>query len=409
MSELRIYLNSQWRDSNSTCPWALCDDKGAMLQSGIATISTLPKGYDCVAIVAADRVLHVAATVPAGGRRRWQTVLPFIAEEFTLADPEDNHVVPGDAMADGRRMLAVMDKNWLAHIVEAAHTARLSLRRMVAETFLPVLAADSWTMVWDGRDGFLRTGAASGTVLDMGDENSAPLALSYSLDKAPQLPQKIELNFIYDTPSDQRSLPQWTNVQIPVVAGVDWDWRRVTIPENAMNLLWGDFTPRAKIQEWWPKLRPAVYLLLVVLAVEIIGSNIEWAMLTLEKNQLTKTMQRTFRATFGDTVTLVNPQLQMQRNLAEAKHAAGLSDAGDFLPLLNRGSNSFAALPAGSVVGMHYESGRLDIDLKLARTSDFLKLKQVLLSSGMNVRMDKIRDTGNGAEARVTLLPEGMS
>jgi len=409
MSILRVYFSSQWRDSNSPCPWALCDDKGAMLQSGIATISTLPKGHDCVAIIAADRVLQVAAAVPAGNRRRWQAVLPFVAEEFTLADPEENHVVPGDALPDGRRMLSVMDKNWLTQIVEAAHAARLSLRRMVAETFLPALASDSWSMVWDGRDGFVRTGAASGTVLDMGDEHAAPLALRLSLDKAPQLPKKIELNFSYDMPADQRSLPQWSDLQIPLVAGADWDWRRVPIPEDALNLLWGEFTPRAKIEEWWPKLRPAAYLLLAVLVVEIVGSNIEWAMLALEKSQQTKAMQRTFRATFGESVMLVNPPLQMQRNLAEAKHAAGLPDAGDFLPLLNRAGGSLATLPEGSVVAMHYEAGRLDVDIKLARTADFLKLKQVLQNNGVNARMGEIRDTGNGAEARVTLLPEGVS
>ena len=409
MSELRIYLTNQWRDGTSPCPWALCDDKGSMLQSGVATMSTLPKGHDCVAIVAADRVLHVAATVPAGGRRRWQTVLPFVAEEFTLAEPEDNHVVPGDVLADGRHMLAVMDKNWLTHIVNEARAAKLSLRRMIAETFLPALAADSWTMVWDGRDGFVKTGAASGTALDMGDASAAPLALRLSLDTAPQLPKQIALSFLQDMPPEQRKLPQWPDLQIPVVAGADWDWRRVAIPDNALNLLWGDFTPRAKIEAWWPKFRPAVFLLLAVLAVEIVGSNIEWAMLVYEKNQLTKSMQRTFRATFGDSVTLVNPSLQMQRNLAEAKHVAGIPDAGDFLPLLNRAGSSLAALPAGSVVGMHYESGRLDIDIKLARTSDFLKLKQVLQNNRVNARMGEIRDTGNGAEARVTILPEGVS
>ncbi len=409
MSVLRVYFSNQWRDSNSPCPWALCDDKGAMLQSGIATIATLPKGHDCVAIVAADRVLHVAATLPSGGRRRWQAALPFVAEEFTLADPEENHVVPGVALADGRRMLAVMDKSWLARIVESAHAARLSLRRMVAETFLPALASDNWTMVWDGSDGFVKTGTASGSVLDMGGESAAPLALRLCLDTAPQLPKKIELRFVQDVPADQRKLPQWTDLQIPVVAGADWDWRRAAIPEDALNLLWGDFTPRAKIQEWWPKLRPAIFLLAAVLVVETVGSNLEWAMLVYEKNQLTKTMQRTFRATFGDTVTLVNPSLQMQRNLAEAKHVAGLSDTGDFLPLLYRASGSLAALSAGSVVAMHYESGRLDIDIKLARKDDFLKLKQAMLSSGIGVRMGEIRDTGNGAEARVTLLPEGTS
>ncbi len=203
-------------------------------------------------------------------------------------------------------------------------------------------------------------------------------------------------------------MPQWSDLQVPLLAGADWDWRRVAIPEDALNLLWGEFAPRAKIQEWLPKLRPLSYLLLAVLAVEIVGSNIEWAQLVHEKTRLNNDMQRTFRATFGDAVTLVNAPLQMQRNVAELRHVAGVTDTGDFLPLLNRAASSLATLPAGSVSGMHYEAGRLDIDLKLAHRADFFALKQDMQSSGLGVRMGEIRDTGKGAEARLTLLPEGL-
>jgi len=408
MSVLRIYFSSHWRDSTSPCPWVLCDEKGALLQSGIATLATLPKGHECVAIVAADRVLSIAATLPPGGRRRWQAVLPYVAEEYTLADPEENHVVPGIALTDGRRMFAVVDRSWLTRIVDSANSAKLSMRRMVTETFLPALASDGWTLVWDGNSGFVKTGDASGTALDIGDANTPPLALRLSLDTAPQVPKKIDIRFTQDIAAEQRKMPQWPDLQVPLVAAADWDWRRAAIPEDALNLLWGDFAPRAKIQEWWPKLRPAAYLLLAVLAIEIAGSNIEWALLVNEKSQLTKNMQRTFRATFGDAVALVNAPLQMQRNLAELRHAAGLPDAGDFLPLLNLASNSLAALPAGSVMAMHYEAGRLDIDIQLARKADFASLKQSMQSSGLGVRIGEIRDLGNGADARLTLLPEGM-
>lgn len=407
MSVLRIYFSGQWRDSNSPCPWALCDDKGALLQSGVDSLASLPKGHECVAIVAADRVLNIAAVLPSGARRRWEAALPFVAEEFTLADPEENHVVPGPSLANGRRMLAVIDKSWLKRIVDATRGAKLSLRRMVAETFLPPLADDSWTLVWDGKGGFVRTGASSGTALDIGTVGSAPMALRLSLDAAPQLPQKIELRFISDVSGEQRAMPQWSDVQIPLVAGADWDWRRAAIPEDALNLLWGAFAPRAKIQEWWPKMRPAVYLLAAIVAVEMAGSNLEWAMLANEKSQLNKEMQRTFRTSFGDTVTLVNAPLQMQRNLAEIRHAAGVPDSGDFLPLLKLAGSSLAAMPAGSVVAMHYDAGRLDVDMKLAQRDDFSGLQRSLKNSGLGVRLGEIRELGNGAEARLTLLPEG--
>lgn len=408
MSILRIYFSSEWRDSTSPCPWALCDEQGAILQTGSAPLAALPKGHDCIAIVAADRILNVAASLPPGGRSRWQAVLPFVVEEFTLTDPEENHVVPGSALADGRRMLVVMDKPWLKRFLEAALHAKLSLRRMVVETFLPVVTEDNWAMVWDGSSGFVRTGATSGIVLDQGEVGISPLALRLSLDSAPHLPQKIEVKFTHDIDGEQRFLPQWSDVTIPLVVGPDWDWRRALIAEDALNLLWGEFTPRAKIQEWWPKLRPAAYLLLAMLAVEIVGSHLEWAMLANEKNRVSKEMQRTFRTTFGDTVTLVNAPLQMQRSLAELKHAAGEPDSSDFLPLLTQASRTLASLAAGSVVGMHYEAGRLDIDVSLPRKTDFSALKQNMQNSGLSVRLGEIRDLGNSAEARLTLLPEGM-
>lgn len=408
MSILKMYFDSQWRDSNSPCEWALCDEQGAMLQTGNAPLAGMPKGHESVAIVAADRVLNIAVNLPPGGRKRMHAVLPFVAEEFTLADPEENHVVPGQSLPDGRRMLAIVDKAWLKRIVDAAHNVKLSLRRMVAETFLPALADGSWILVWDGSSGFVRTGASSGMALDTGDAGTMPLALRLNLETAPLLPQKIEVRFRHVVSAEQRAMPQWTDLLIPVVAAADWDWRRAVIPEDALNLLWGEFTPRAKIEAWWPKLRPAVYLLLAVLIVEIAGSNLEWAMLAMEKNKLGKEMQRVFRTTFGDSVAVVNPALQMQRNLAELRHVAGLPDAGDFLPLLNQAGRSLAALPAGSVTGMHYEAGRLDVDLRLVRKADFAGVKQSLQSSGLGVRLGDIRDLGNGAEARITLLPEGM-
>lgn len=379
-----------------------------MLQSGTATLAMLPKGHECIAIVAAEQVLNIAATVPPGGRRRWQSVLPYVAEEYTLTDPEDNHVVPGVALSDGRRMLAIMDKHWLKRIVDAAQNAKLSLRRMVAETLLPALAKDSWTLVWNGNGGFVKTGAGGGTALDLGDAGNMPLALRLSLDGAAELPGKIECRFAHDVAGEQRNAPQWADLRLPLVASADWDWRRGTIPEDALNLLWGNFTPRAKIQEWWPTLRPAVILVLAILFVEMLGSNIEWAMLENERSRLNKEMQRDFRATFGDSVTLVNAPLQMQRNLAELRHVAGVPDTGDFLSLLDLSASSLAALPVGSVVAMHYESGRLDVDIKLNNNSEFPKLKQRIQNAGLGVRLGDIRDMGNGVEGRLTVLPEGM-
>lgn len=403
MSILRIYFSGSWRDNTSPCPWALCDETGAVLQSGIDPLAALPKGNECLAIVAPDRVLSVDAKVPPGSRRRWLAALPFIAEEYTLPDPEDNHVVPGPVRQDGRATLAIVDKPWLKRIVDACRTANLSLRRMVPETFLPSLAPGTWTLVWDGSSGFVRTSSASGMALDCGDADTAPLALRL-ISAQPSFPEKIEVRFPQNIPEAQRILPQWNDLPASLSIGPVWDWRRTPIPADSLNLLWGDFAPRAKVGEWWSKLRPAALILLAALGVETVGANIEWAMLANEKKTLTHDMERSFRAAFGEASTLVDAPLQMQRNLAELRHSAGLPDDGDFLPLLDASARPLAALPAGSVHALHYESGRLDVDIKLDRSSDFQSLQQRLQNSGIKLRMGDIHDMGNGAEARLTLL-----
>lgn len=405
MSALRIYLDSTWRDANSACAWALLGDAGNLLQSGTAAFAAMPKGHDVEIIVAADRVLIVEVALPAGGRKRWQKALPYLVEEFTLSDPEENHVVPGPDLADARKVLFVLDKSWLKRVTEAARIAGLSLRLMAVETLLAPLEAGSWTLVRDAHGGFVRTALHAGTALDLTEQ--LPLALRLSLEQAPQLPKKIHLAYAREVPVEQRSQPQWSELQIPLAAASDWDWRRVTIPSDATNLLWGEFAPRAKIRAWWPKLRPAVWLLLAVLALEIAGSNLQWALLASEKNRVNNAMQKTFRATFGENVTLVNAPLQMRRNLAEMRHVAGIADDGDYLPLLNQASRALSMLPAGSVIGMHYEAGRLDVLVRLLRKGDFAVLQQALHNSGLALRMGETKDLGNAVEAKLSLAPEG--
>ncbi len=402
MSSLRIYFTDKWRDPTSPCEWALCDDSGTLLQTGHDPLANLPKGHECIAILAPDRVLSIASTLPPGLKRRSQAALPFIAEEYTLTEPDNNHVVPGKMLDDGRTALAVVDKAWLTRIIEACRNAKITLRRVIPETFMPPLEAGSWMMIWDGKSGFLRTGVTSGLALD-GSDHAMPLGLQLQLRTA-TLPQKIMVSFPQSTSSATQQLPAWDNLPVPLVSGAAWDWRRASIPPEALNMLWGELAPSIRLKEWWPSMRPVALLLLALFLIEAIGTNIEWAMLTQERKTLTDSMQRSFRSAFGEGSALVNAPLQMQRNLAEMRHAGGLPDEGDFLPLINLAAVRLNELPAGSVRNLHYETGRLDVDIKLARNEDFHKLQSALQKSGLNVRMGELQNSGDSVQSRLTLM-----
>ncbi|TAJ77823.1 MAG: type II secretion system protein GspL [Gallionellaceae bacterium] len=402
--KLRIYFSAAWHDSASPCPWVLCDDAGAVLQSGNSPPAALPKADDYIAIISATRLMCVNVKMPAQSRHRWEAALPFVAEEYTLTDPEDNHVVPGAAQKDGQRSLFVVDKQWLQSIVAACHTANIPLRRAVPEMLLPNLPPETWVVVWDGDKGFMRTGATSGMALDHGDELHPPLALSLSLNATP--PKNILLRCA--THGDETELPQWPKLPVEFSLGEPWDWRREPIPNDTLNLLWGPLAPKAKLHEWLPKLRPAAFILLAALVIETLGTNIEWSLLSHEKTAVAKEMERTFRKAFGETSTVVNPPLQMQRNIAALRHGAGLPDEADFLPLLDRASSALSPLPNGSITALHYESGRLDVDVKLRTAAEVRALQQRLQDKGLSIRSGDVRDTGNGVETRLAIRAGGV-
>lgn len=402
MNMLRIYFSAQWRDSSSPCPWALCDELGAVLQQGLSPLADIPRSRDCIGILGADRVLILTVPRPPGNKRRWASALPFIAEEHTLTDPEDIHAVPAASAEPGAITLSVMAKSWLKQIVSATTAAGLPLRRLISESLMPALPADSWTLIWDGQQGFLRTYDTTALALDNGNHETAPLALLLSLTHAAvDAPRQIELRYV--EPGAGAALPAW-DLPVPLVSGETWDWRCAPISDATPNLLWGEFTPPLRLFDGVKKLRPALFILLAALAIEVVATHIEWAMLARDKQVLTLQVEHIFSGIFGDDSTLVDAPLQMQRNLAGLRHATGLADDTDFISMLDRVTPSLG----NAVRSLNYESGKLEFDLKLANAAELNAIEKKLQQDGLRVRSGDLHDPGDGIEVKLTLSQEGL-
>lgn len=406
MSILRIYFSAQWHDSGSACPWALCDDSGAVLQSGTNTLASMPKAGSCVGILGADRVLLLSAPTPAGARRQWQAALPFLVEGRTLPDPEENHVVLCGPPHAGEAALAVTDKAWLRRIVEACRTASLPLRQAWSELQMLPPAASGWTMAWNGSSGFLRTSECAGTTLDAVDTGVPPLAMRLMLEQASTAqPERIEVRLMPMASGELAAMPQWPDFALPLAEGEPWDWRRAPLPAVG-NLLAGALAPPSRPREWWPRLRPALALAVLLVAVQAIGTNLQWALGVHEAHRLREQMNASFRKAFGDEVALVNAPLQMQRDIAQIRHETGRQDSGDFLPLADLSAAPLAALPRGSVRELHFESGRLQVQVNLASRQVLAQLENALRDAGLQVRVET-HSSGNGYSAKLSIRPQG--
>ena len=100
--------------------------------------------------------------------------------------------------------------------------------------------------------------------------------------------------------------------------------------------------------------------------------------------------------------------VQMMRNVADLRHTVGLPDDADFLPLLDQSSIPLSKLPAQSITGMHYDSGRLYIDLKLRSETDIFALQRDLQNKGLSLRIGEIKNLGTAVETRIAIQTGGI-
>jgi general secretion pathway protein L len=139
-----------------------------------------------------------------------------------------------------------------------------------------------------------------------------------------------------------------------------WDWRRAPPPAGVSLIRerqgWGQFAGLGK------RLRPAGWILAAALAVHAMFLTADWARLAGEQQELRQQMEMRFRAAIPDAVAVVDPALQMSRKLAEARHAAGQADGGDFLPMISKAAAELRQLPVGSARSVSFESGRLTLE-----------------------------------------------
>ncbi|GAB4118953.1 MAG: type II secretion system protein GspL [Sideroxydans sp.] len=386
---LRIRLSAHWQDAASNCAWALLDDDGNVRDSGTGTLASMPQADEAVAIVAADRVLSTAATLPDLKRNKLETALPFVLEEGVLDDVSEMHVIPGSKLPDGRTVLFVLNKGWLARFLAACSAAKLRVRRIVPEYCMLPVRNGEWSVAWDGAQGFIAQAGYLGGALDGGSDTRLPVSLHLRLRQNDTAALRM---FTLASGVEAPNL----DIKVPVLfERQQFDWRKADIPNDAPNLMWGKFAPPPRIGELGHKLRPALMAALLLLGVETVLTNLEWAVLANEKHRLTSAMNDTFRETFGADAVVVDAPLQMRRNIAGLRHAAGVADDADFLPLLEKFSVATDGLSGRTVNTIRYEAGKLDVEMRLDGTHTTDLLRQRLTEAGLSVQVTDTQTAGD--------------
>lgn len=381
MSLLRIH--GSLVDAPERCQWALIND-GQESVTGEGRIAELPRRAERIQLVIpAAQVLITRARVPQAARRAGPA-LAFAVEERTAGEPQNNQVSWLGIVGEND-VLAVVDKPGLARWRNALDAAGIRGYEVHSETLLLPWTTGQWSLAWNGRDGFVRTGALEGAATDCGDRETPPLSVRLMLEEAEAHSAGPNSIALYTTAPDATpDVEAWTReLGIAVSHAGTWDWR--TAPSDSGVSLaqarqrWRGFTGASA------RLRPAAWILGIALVLHGIASVVDWTSLANEQRALRQQMETRFRAAFPDAVAVVDPALQMRRKLAEAHHATGQPDSGDFLPMIEKVAAGLKDLPAGQLRIVSYESGRMTLEIAVRDEASVDGIVTRLIESGLSV------------------------
>ncbi len=360
--------------------WRLpgAEPENGSLAGGGAGKTDLPAADEIWLALPASRVLLSEITLSRRALKQLRGALGNALEDRLMLDPTQVHVALGKLSAGDVHPVAVIENAWLEQALALCRRHGVEPFGAIPESLLWLgeAAPGQWSARWNGHAGFVRSGASAGFALDDGSAASPPLALQLALAEARRAdaaPAALVLESALEIDAEA-----WSRVLgCPVLPQA----LRADPQPPVLNLLQGPYASRrgggwladpGKLAGGW---RLAAGLAAAALGIHLLGTLADWARLSWENRQLRAEMRQVFQATFPQTQAIVDPSLQMQRQLADLGRARGYAESGDFLHVLDALGGQ-----VGGIGGLSYENNRLT--LLQPRLTDAATLHSRLAAQG---------------------------
>ncbi|MBL0141521.1 MAG: hypothetical protein IPP91_05505 [Betaproteobacteria bacterium] len=344
--------------------WSLADGRGASLREGVSPLSGVPRGDVVEVVLPASRVLFARLKLPKVNAATIRELLPFAVEDRLLADPAQIHAVPGTTNARGETRVAVVDRAWLSEALSVLARAGFVPSRAVCESALLPAEAGCWHAVLGESRSFLVEDDGNAVAFDRPAGAEPPLAVRIAADEAAARSARPERLRVLVEPGLAAVDPAvWTERIGMKVSAVDSrPPLAAPLAANAIDLLVGDFARGASGAGALRLPRLAWGLAAAIVAVQFGFTAWDAWRIERERRMLVAEQESIFRAAFPDAKTIVDPALQMRRNLADLQRARGRAAASDFLALATAAARTDPA-PAKRLT---YAGGRMEIDRSAA-------------------------------------------
>jgi general secretion pathway protein L len=112
------------------------------------------------------------------------------------------------------------------------------------------------------------------------------------------------------------------------------------------------------------RLRLPLWLLVGTVLVAIIGANVQWLMLSRQRDAINAQMTELLLNTFPKTTVVLDAPDQMARQLQQLRVAAGELSPDDFLSLADGLARSLGPIPVNGLAALDYHDRRVDVTFK---------------------------------------------
>ena len=353
--------------------WLLSPEGMTLARQGSTAPALCPRADSVVAVVPAGAIAWHRPLAPRAPANRLRAALGGVLEEQLLTDDDDVHLALAPQATPGApAWVAALHKPWLIGQLAALAAGGLVVDRLVP-ALAPVLAtaaaaAPAGAPAPDGHFFMADADSAPATPwLALADANSALcLPLAGGLARA-LLPGWAAAGVHFSaTPAAAAAAEQWLGAPVAVRSEAE---QALAAVRSRWNLLQFDLTPRHRGSLALGKLgrrllspawRPARLGLLALLVLQVLGLNV---MAWQQDRALTDqraAMDALLRGSHPQVRAVLDAPLQMQRETAALRVAAGMPADDDFEPLL---AATAAAWPDGQPPPqqLRFEPGRLSL------------------------------------------------
>lgn len=339
-----------------TGAWVVAEGS-AQASSGLMSwehLDELPTCDELVLAVPAALLSWHVVTLPKLPSSRWRTALESLLEERLLVDAQQVHLALAPAARGGQEVLvAACDKLWLSRTLELLEQAGRSAARLVPE-FEP-----------DGSGIHLLGHPERGWLVDCSSREVQCLPLSHPVQDALRAWQGLrQIDQVHAEPGLATAAEQAWGAP-PQLHPASQHFQQAA--SSSWNLAQFDLASRSALHKrlarqwrlWWtePAWRAVRWGLLGLAALQVIGLQ-AWAWKERSAQQAMQTeIKAVLTRSFPQVQLVIDPVLQMEREVQALAQASGQASGGDLTRMLA----TLSGLASSPPEALHYKAGELTL------------------------------------------------